>query len=219
MWGPRRPASQVVRQLELLPQGRPHVLPDMVPGKEHLPPPAATMGPHPIGHSRGLHPLPGARAATNLHSVSCPALAQSRRDFIPSPATPSREQTPLQTRGSVAWPRERDPVPDHPPHSWFSSAASKACHPRPPGPRKWMGTEAAAPSTPGHKDGDMLGHAWSLLTWTPGGGKEGPPRNPWRRETGPEGPGVPQDFRHLCSRLRDCGPHVCSRGGRLIRTS
>lgn len=82
-----------------------------------------------------------------------------------------------------------------------------------------MGTEAAAPSTPGHEDGDTLGHAWSLLTWTPGGGKEGPPRTPWRRETGPEGPGVPQDFRHLCSRLRDCGPHVCSRGGRLIRTS
>lgn len=60
---------------------------------------------------------------------------------------------------------------------------------------------------------DTLGHAWLLLAWTPGRGAVA--KDPGRSETGPAGPGVPRAFRHLCSGLRDCGPHVCSRGGRL----
>lgn len=106
------------------------------------------MGPYPTGHGRGLHPLPGARAATDLRSVPRPALAQSRRAFAPSPATPSREQTSLQPRGPAARPREGDTVPDR--------LVQLCCRQSPssqdPRPREWMGREAAAPPTPGHRD-------------------------------------------------------------------
>lgn len=214
-WGGQRgprPTSQVVRQLELIHQGRPHVPPDVASGDEHLSPRPPPWDRIPLGTAEASIPCQGPeQPRTSGLSPPGPGTKPARLHPLSRHPEPRADVAPATGPGSPA------PGRGHRPGS--PGSALLPAEPVVPGPQALRvdGEGGGSPSYTWTQGWDTRGHAWLLLAWTPGGGAAA--KDPGRSETGPAGPGVPRAFRHLCSGLKDCGPHVCSRGGRLTCSS
>lgn len=173
-WGGQRgprPTSQVVRQLELIHQGRPHVPPDVASGDERLSPRPPPWDPIPLGTAEASIPCQGPEQPRT--SSLSPARPWHKAGAPSPPLPPPRAASRRRSSHGARQPGPGKGTPSR--IAWFSSAAGRARRPRTPGPESgWGGRRQPLL----HLDTGM-GHAGSRLAaagldpWW-GGGRQGP---------------------------------------------